>query len=96
MGKWWHIHAKTLVSSDQNITYQLQFQIPIKSYAPLRLSYIFNLVYRFPEELSPDLTTAEREEAKTTWKSELDVKCGWGKKWEPDNVPGCVDPRGCT
>ena len=94
MGKWWHIHAKTLVSCDQNITYQLQFQI--KSYAPLQLSYIFNLVYRFPEELSPDLTTAEREEAKTTWKSELDVKCGWGKKWEPDNVPGCVDPRGCT
>ena len=65
-------------------------------YVTLQLPYICNAVYRFPEELSPDLTTAEREEAKTTWKSELDVKCGWGKTWEPDNVPGCVDPRGCT
>ena len=77
-----------------HINYNFEFQFYY--YAPLQLPYIFNLVYRFPEELSPDLTTAEREEAKTTWKSELDVKCGWGKKWEPDNVPGCVDPRGCT
>ena len=79
------------------ITSNLKFSEIINTcYITLQLPYICNAVYRFPEELSPDLTTAEREEAKTTWKSELDVKCGWGKKWEPDNVPGCVDPRGCT
>ena len=65
-----------------------------------------HLVYRFPEELKPELTTPQREAAKEKWKDELEVKCGWGKRWIWEkkiddewviggNVPGCVDPRGC-
>ena len=26
----------------------------------------------------------------------MEVKCGYGKKWEPAEVEGCVDPRGCS
>ena len=26
----------------------------------------------------------------------MQVKCGWAKQWDPPNVPGCVDPRGCA
>ena len=26
---------------------------------------------------------------------EMEVKCGWGKQWDPPEVPKCVDPRDC-
>ena len=51
--------------------------------------------YRFGEPLvDPDIEPIKKQ--KSRWKSTLDVKCGYGKKWEPPHVEGCVDPRGCT
>ena len=44
-----------------------------------------NAIYRFPQEGI----------AKEDWLSTLDVKCGWANQWDPPNVYGCVDPRGC-
>ena len=32
---------------------------------------------------------------KLEWEDTLNVKCGWGKEWEPAIADGCVDPRGC-
>jgi hypothetical protein len=52
------------------------------------ISIIFqslNLGFRFPfENLN-----------KTDWPSTIEVKCGWGKAWDPPTVPGCKDWRGC-
>ena len=67
---------------------------------------MFYVVYRFPEDLDPEFTTKQREDAKEKWSDTLEVKCGWGKRWIWEktvdgvekfgvNVPGCVDPRGC-
>ena len=44
-----------------------------------------NAVYRFAQDGVP----------KKDWISTLEVKCGWANHWEPPNVYGCVDPRGC-
>ena len=70
-------------------------------HAMIMLEYNYNhlcfdiIVYRFPEPLDPSLTTEQREVAKESWKGTLEVKCGWGKQWDPPEVQGCVDPRGC-
>ena len=45
-----------------------------------------NSVYRFPLH---DGTPKE------DWTDSLDVVCGWDSKWSPQEVYGCVDPRGC-
>jgi len=45
-----------------------------------------NSVYRFPLH---DGTPKE------DWTDSLDVVCGWDSKWNPQEVYGCVDPRGC-
>ena len=42
-------------------------------------------VYRFSNPAVPKLE----------WEDTLNVKCGWGKEWEPAIADGCVDPRGC-
>jgi hypothetical protein len=44
------------------------------------------LVEKFPDSTISD---------KSKWSSTLEVKCGWGKAWDPPKVLGCVDPRGC-
>ena len=45
-----------------------------------------NSVYRFRQD------GAEKED----WKDSFDVKCGWENKWNPPEVYGCVDIRGCS
>ena len=45
-----------------------------------------NSVYRFRQD------GAEKED----WKDSLDIKCGWENKWNPPEVYGCVDIRGCS
>ena len=45
-----------------------------------------NSEYRFPQH---DGTPKEE------WKESIDVVCGWNNKWEPSEITGCVDPRGC-
>ena len=47
--------------------------------------YKSSSVYRFPNYSLP----------KTEWKTNLQVRCGWAKTWDPASVLGCVDPRGC-
>ena len=45
-----------------------------------------NSVYRFRQD------GAEKED----WKDTFDVECGWENKWNPPEVYGCVDIRGCS
>ena len=45
-----------------------------------------NSVYRFRQD------GAEKED----WKDSFDVECGWENKWNPPEVYGCVDIRGCS
>ena len=45
-----------------------------------------NSVYRFRQY------GAEKED----WKDSLDIECGWENKWNPPEVYGCVDIRGCS
>ena len=32
---------------------------------------------------------------KEDWKDNMDVVCGWENKWDPPQIIGCVDIRGC-
>jgi hypothetical protein len=50
------------------------------------VEFVENLVYKFPDDSISD---------KSKWSSTLEVKCGWGKAWDPPTIIGCVDPRGC-
>ena len=43
-------------------------------------------IYRFPQN---DGTP------KKDWKDTLEVVCGWENQWNPSEVFGCIDPRGC-
>ena len=45
-----------------------------------------NSVYRFAKN---DGTP------KKDWKDTLDAVCGWENTWDPPEIAGCVDPRGC-
>ena len=45
-----------------------------------------NSVYRFRQD------GAKKED----WKDSFDVECGWENKWNPPEVYGCVDIRGCS
>ena len=45
-----------------------------------------NSEYRFPQY---DGTPKEQ------WIDTLDTKCGWANTWDPPEILGCVDPRGC-
>ena len=57
--------------------------------------YSFHSEYRFGEELKdPDVEPIRKQKSK--WKDTLDVRCGKGKRWDPPEVTGCVDPRGCS
>ena len=33
---------------------------------------------------------------KQDWRDSIDVECGWENKWDPPEIYGCVDIRGCT
>ena len=58
------------------------------------LLFTYFIEYRFGELLvDPDIEPIRKQKGR--WKDTLEVKCGYGKKWEPSEVKGCVDPRGC-
>jgi hypothetical protein len=42
---------------------------------------MFISVHRFPDATKP----------KSDWTSSIDVKCGWGKAWDPPFVPGFLN-----
>jgi hypothetical protein len=50
-----------------------------------KYTIFFWTVYRFPNFSLP----------KSEWTSTLEVRCGWGKQWDPPTLLGCIDPRGC-
>lgn len=67
----------------------------MKTFSSCYYFFAYLLEYRFGEPLlDPDIEPIKKQ--KSRWKDTLEVKCGYGKKWEPPEVEGCVDPRGCT